>query len=101
MSTTITNTNYLKGIAENEAGKHAEAVKTMDVLIEKKPAYSKAYFQRGRAYQGTKDYLKAEKDYEKAINLDPKNPKAHYNFATLKFLQQDYVGAITGFKKNY
>ena len=35
---------YNKGVAENEIGKYADASKTLDKLIELKPAYSKAYF---------------------------------------------------------
>src|SRR5690606_38462544 len=76
-----------------------DAIKTIDALVAKKPGYAKAYFQRGRAYQGLKDYLNAEKDYQKAIELDSKNALAYYNFGTLKFLQQDYEAAIEQFSK--
>ena len=70
---------------------------TLSQLIKTYPSYSKAYFQRGRSYQGLDDYLNAEKDYQNAIVLDKNNPNAFYNFGTLRFLQKDYNGAIQYF----
>ena len=90
---------YNKGVCENELSKYKEAASTLSALLRKDPSYSKAYFQRGRAYQGLNDYLNSEKDYLESIKIDPENPKAHYNFGTLKFLQQDYEGALKSFSK--
>jgi tetratricopeptide (TPR) repeat protein len=48
------------------AEKYNDAIKTLNTLIEKKPTYAKAFFQRARSYQGLQDFLKAEEDYRKA-----------------------------------
>ena len=44
--------------------------------------------------------MNAETDYEKSIALDGSNPKAYYNYATLRFLQLDYDAAIKFFTKS-
>ena len=97
MDPSFTAAYYNKGVAENESEKFSDGVVTLSQLIKTYPSYSKAYFQRGRSYQGLDDYLNAEKDYQNAIVLDKNNPNAFYNFGTLRFLQKDYNGAIQYF----
>jgi len=47
---------------------------TMAVELDKKSA--KAFFRRGKAFVGLKDYDEAQKDFEKCLELDPSNVQA-------------------------
>lgn len=43
-----------------------------------KPGYSDAYFNRGTAYWYKEDFRNAEKDFDVAIKIDPKQADAWY-----------------------
>src|SRR5206468_3711680 len=58
------------------------------------------YINRGNARADARDFTGAIADYEKAIELDPANPKPHYNRARLvQFYKRDMDGALRGFTR--
>lgn len=59
--------------------KYDEAIKKLELAIEKDPAYGPAYYQMGRAYHYTYNYEKAIGNYKKAYELDPSYGEACYN----------------------
>jgi len=50
-----------------------------DGMIETHPHDAKGYYNRGRAYQRSGDFLNAIGDYDKAIALDPRLAWAYYH----------------------
>ncbi|MFH1181436.1 MAG: tetratricopeptide repeat protein, partial [Candidatus Woesearchaeota archaeon] len=53
------------------------------IAAERSPNTSAVFSNLGHAYEQEGDYAKAQESFEKAIALDPENPKAHYNLATI------------------
>ena len=62
-------------------------------LIKKDPKDAAAYAKRGKAYSALRDYTSALKDYEQAIQLDPKHTDAYIGRAVARFMQKDYDGS--------
>ena len=52
------------------------------------------YYNRGVSKVNLRDYKGAIQDYNKAIELNPKNADAYYNRANAKSKLQDYKGSI-------
>lgn len=87
---------YNKGVAEIESKKYSDAILTLTAYVAKEPN-GKGYFQRALANQEAGKITAAEKDYEKAKELDPDNEKIPYNFGVMKFMQNDFEGALEEF----
>ncbi len=89
------------GTLEIEEGHLDAAVRTLGRAIEADVHRPSSYSNRGRAYAALGDrekgaaaealYLKAKADYEKALDLEPGYPDAHYNFALLAERFGQYV----------
>lgn len=60
-----------------------EAVPFFNQSIEMNPAYAPGYIRRARAYELKGDYGRAVSDYDKAIEVDPKDALAYNNLAWL------------------
>lgn len=57
------------------------------------------YVEMGFKYAYDGNYTLALKNYDKAINLDPKLAKAYYNRGNVKYDLEDYLGAIADCEK--
>jgi tetratricopeptide (TPR) repeat protein len=57
------------------------------------------YVEKGYKYAYDGNYYLALKNYDKAINLDPKLAKAYYNRGNVKYDLKDYEGAIEDCEK--
>ena len=74
---------FLDGIKAIEGGRFEEAVTLFTAAIQARPAYAKAYFNRGGAYRGIADnlpkdnsqkpdyYRKAVADFDKGLEMRP------------------------------
>lgn len=60
-----------------------DAVAFYTELLRLTPRDPLAHFERGHVYELLAQYDKARADYEKAIELDPDNPKFHFDLACL------------------
>jgi len=54
---------------------------------------------RGLAREKADDLTAAEKDYTKAIHLNPAYATAHNNRGTIRFLRQDYALALADYER--
>jgi len=54
---------------------------------------SASYANRGKAYSGLRDYDKASADFNKALELDPKQVEAYKGRAVVKYMKKDYAGS--------
>ena len=61
--------------------------------------FAMAYNGRGSAKDDLKDYAGAIADYDKAIELDPKDASTYNNRAISKKNLKDYAGAIADYNK--
>jgi Flp pilus assembly protein TadD len=66
------------------------AVEHFTKLIAKDPKDALSYARRGKAYAGLRDYEKAQADYDKAIELDPKLPDPYIGRAVSRFVAKDF-----------
>ena len=57
------------------------------------------YNNRGIVRYDLKDYTSAILDYDKAIELSPKDGDAYFNRGLCKYMLKDYKGAISNLKK--
>lgn len=57
------------------------------------------YSNRGLTYDELKDYEKALADYDKAIELNPEDATAYYNFACIKSIMGEIDIAFDYLKK--
>jgi len=64
-------------------GRQTEAIEELKKEIKISPRSSFSYFLLGQQYLQQKDYEKARKSYEKAIDLEPNNTSAHYGLFTV------------------
>ncbi len=68
-------------------------------VIQKSPAKSRPYNERGLAYKNRAEVDLALRDYDTAIRLDPNNPIFYSNRAVAFSIQGEYSRAIDEFKK--
>lgn len=68
-----TNIAFINMIKEN----NYSAIGDLDTALKYKPNYPDAYNIKGRVYERLKDYKKAEDNFLKAIELNPKEPDYH------------------------
>ena len=68
-------------------------------MIELKPDYTNAYYNRGIVKNNLKDYYGAIADYSKVIELEPDDADAYYNRGVLKNNLGDLNGACVDWRK--
>jgi Flp pilus assembly protein TadD len=72
------------GIEVARRGLWREAIYRWERAVQIDPAYAEAYNDLGVAYEHEGQLEKARKAYEKAIELDPKNPQIRQNYDLFK-----------------
>ena len=75
-------------------GDYSGAIKLHNEAIELNPDNSLAYYGRGTAYNGLKQYERAIQDYDKAIQLNPNYDKAYNNRGNAYYGLGQYERAI-------
>jgi Tfp pilus assembly protein PilF len=79
-----------------EAGKQL-AVKEFTTAIKLNPKYEMAYFMRAITYEQLREYKSALSDYDRTVEIDPKDADNYYVRAVLKIDSpniRDYKGAL-------
>ena len=64
-------TAYQFGLANLSVGRHQEAIAAFHQVIARKPNHAAAYYNRGVAYYGQKQFDRAMSDLTRAIELAP------------------------------
>ena len=75
-------------------GKQEEALKKYQQVIDKNPSFADAYLYRGGLHYEMEQWENAQKDFERALNLDPNNALAHYTLAYVYKAQQNYGATV-------
>lgn len=81
----------------NAQGRHEDALKEIDSVLEKSPQNINAYNLRGKIHTDMKLWNEARKDFEAILQIDDKNVPAKFNLSELKFMQKQYADARQGF----
>ncbi len=68
-----------------EEGKYGEAIQYFNGMIVNYPDVAGSYYYLGLAHYGNNDVDSAEKNFKKAIELDPYYPDAFYHLALIEF----------------
>lgn len=71
-------------------GRPNEALKILNILIDKNPELARSYYLRALLYFELKQNSMALNDLNKAISLEPSNPRYLYNLATYYYQNKNY-----------
>lgn len=66
-------TQLQKGIAAFEKGKHAQAERIFDKLLEQEQSYAEVYIWKGKCLQEFEEYAAAYHAFKTALDLEPKS----------------------------
>jgi Tfp pilus assembly protein PilF len=88
---------FQRGVALQEAGRFAEAIKAYDEAIQTGSNYLVAYNNRGAAFGALKQYERAIPDFDLAIQLNPKYTEAYCNRGAAFGALKQYARAIKDF----
>lgn len=69
---------FAKGVEAMQARDYDLAITEFSEVIQLKPKYSLAYYNRGYAYAHSGDWDKALADYDQALQINPGFAEAHY-----------------------
>jgi len=85
---------FKKGVEENTAKLYAVAAKDFDKAIHFNSDFTEAYIANGKANLSMRIIGKAQENFAKAYELDPKNNEVIYQLATLTFNNRQFQKAI-------
>ena len=86
----------IAGIQYTE-GKSADALRTVDEVIAKRPGLAPALIVRGRLLLAGGRLDEALRDAQEAVKVDPQNAEAHYLLGTVYEAKRDLDAAATSF----
>jgi antitoxin component YwqK of YwqJK toxin-antitoxin module/Tfp pilus assembly protein PilF len=84
----------VKGSALDNMGKLEESIKVYNEGLAKHPKSYTIYYNIGLDYQRIKDYKNAEKNYLKAIAINPYHPSSHLQLGVTSFHQGKLAPAV-------
>ena len=92
--------NYTsQGRYEISKGRYASAIELLNLSIQQSNFNSEAYFLRGIAKYELEDFIGAEKDFGKAIELNPKNHEAFLYRGVCRSQMLNYNDAFVDFNQ--
>lgn len=77
--------------------KFDEALATVNAVLAKEPKNTNGYILRGAIYTAKQAWDLAEKDYQTALQLDPKNDGVRFDLADLHFQEKQFDTAREAF----
>lgn len=86
------------GHARQIQGRYDESLEALAKAEKLHDGYAEVHASRGRVYGSMREYEKAVLGFERAVQLDPRNPRYHYEFAQLYFAEGYYRQAIEHLK---
>ena len=82
------------GLTYGSLKHYRQAIETYSRGIEQKPDWAPLYRHRGHRYITVRDFTRAQKDLEKASQLDPESFDIRYHLALSYYLTQDFTEVI-------
>ncbi|MCF8277898.1 MAG: tetratricopeptide repeat protein [Flavobacteriales bacterium] len=93
--------NYTsQGRYEISKGRYAAAIELLNLSIQQSSFNSEAYFLRGIAKYELEDFIGGEKDFGKAIELNPKNHEAFLYRGVCRSQQLNYKDAFADYNQS-
>ncbi len=90
--------NYRQtGVKQIQQGLYLEALNTFNDALRQEPNASDLYFFRGYAKYGLDDFIGAEMDYTRSLELFPYQPDVYINRAIVRSQQEKLKGAFEDF----
>ena len=86
-----------RGMALGRSGYIHDGIKDLTVYIKRHPMSSLAYTKRGVRHLWLDEESEAKKDFQKAIELDPKNAEANDDLGVIYAKRKQYTEAIKHF----
>jgi tetratricopeptide (TPR) repeat protein len=87
-----------RAVSNQALGKLEEAEKDMDRVVALRPT-SDSYSNRGAMRSQRRRFVEAMEDYQKALELDPKNAGVYYNIGILKAREGKPAEALDPYRK--
>jgi tetratricopeptide (TPR) repeat protein len=84
----------VKGKISIAKGRGADAITALRSLLKDQPNSLEALILLGNAHLLNKEHELARENFQKAVELNPANPRAHIAFAQLLASRNDYNGAL-------
>jgi tetratricopeptide (TPR) repeat protein len=89
---------YKKGLALLFGQKNDDAIKQFQIVIDKNPNYAPAHEGIGRAYFQKAEYSESEKNFLRAVILEPRLWKSYNYLGYIRDYRKDYKSAIHEYK---
>ena len=86
-----------EGVKQIQQGLYLEALNTLNDAIRYESSASDLYFFRGYAKYGLDDFIGAEIDYTRSLELFPYQPDVYINRAIVRSQQEKLKGAFEDF----
>ena len=95
--------DYKAGWVAGKRGNYDQAIDLLTKAIKSgelsNESLGRAYGNRGICWKAKKQYAKAIADYNKAIEISPKNAKTYYNLGNIWLTKKQYDKAIADYNK--
>lgn len=88
---------FNSGYDAEKSGDPDNAIFFYNMAIDNDSKYADAYHRRGVVYYNMKNTAKANTDFAKALQLNPKHEGALMSIGQMNYDQKDYTSAITNF----
>ena len=85
------------GVKQIQQGQYLDALNTFNDAIRREPSASDLYFFRGYAKYGLDDFIGAEMDYTRSLELFPYQPDVYINRAIVRSQQDKLKSAFEDF----
>ena len=83
---------YKEGVKYGSAGLFQQAAETLEKVVALDPQFADAYFSLGHAYFDMKRWADAAKNFERALDLNPKDVEARDRLSFARTMLQPYGG---------
>lgn len=83
---------YKEGLKYGSAGLFQQAAETLEKVVALDPQFADAYFSLGHAYFDMKRWAEAAKNFERALDLNPKDVEARDRLSFARTMLQPYGG---------
>lgn len=88
-----------KALALHHLFRDEEAIPWFDAALRRDSRHAQTYADRGHSKFCVGDYLGAEADYRRSLDLDPDRALTHVNLAVLLLLRGDYKAGLTHYER--
>jgi tetratricopeptide (TPR) repeat protein len=92
--------NYKQiGLAHLRKGEFLDAMENLNIALLSEPSSAELYFFRGYAKSNLDDFIGAERDYSRSIDLSPFRPDVFINRGIIRSQMENFPGAFSDFGK--